>query len=266
MSSIFERQKVPLASAPLYYLALADLAESHINRLALRLARSEPDALSFLNLFRGEAMAFQGMVVKHIDQRAKSKSAAKERKEAVTRGAEWVGTIRRGGALASRTLKQDKKLVEKLKSALHIGRALGRTSAGQVLLEVRYLDAVLPGWKDVLSPPLHEAELTRGALLAEAIEMAVFGRVRATAEQADAAFAKSKAWDVLEDKSIQILHAARLEFSKEPDHADYPIRIEFEGLDEKFAPQRKKEKKQAAPKDAPPQSPPPEAPKVAEQG
>jgi hypothetical protein len=31
-----------------------------------------------------------------------------------------------------------------------------------------------------------------------------------------------------------LLELARLEFSKQPDHPDYKIRVAFEGLDEKF--------------------------------
>ena len=106
-------------------------------------------------------------------------------------------------------------------------------------METRYLSAVLPELAKQLSPPLHEAELSRGAALTASLEMALYGRANATAEQLNASVAKGKAWNILEEKSKLLLELARLEFSKDPAHEDYATRLQFEGLDEKFAPAEK---------------------------
>jgi hypothetical protein len=245
--TIFERKELPLSAAPLYYMAQADLVTRHTARLGPRIAAKPEDASAYVGLFRAEAAAFQGVVIAHIDQIVRSEETAEARREAIKDAATWIGFIRRGGSAAARRLKGEPKRLKALKSALHIGSPLSRASAGEILLETRYLDAVLPAWKTTLSPPIHEAELAQGAVLATAIELAVFGRVSAAAEKAQASFAKNAAWEALEEKSKHLLALARLELSRDPAHPDYPIRLEFEGLDEKFAPAPKSEPREAAP-------------------
>lgn len=244
--SIFERQELPLASAPLYYQALADLVEHHVKRLSGRIAATDEDARAYLNLFRGEAAAFQSAVIAHIDQRSKSAAATQEKKSAMKDGAGWIGLIREAVMNVARRKLPKGKERDNLKDIFHIGREFLRSSAGAVLVEVRYLSVVAAEKKTLLSPPLHADELLRGNDIAAAIEQAVFGQVNATAAQANASIIKSSAWDVLENKSKNLLELARLEFSKEEEHPDYAIRIAFEGLDEKFAP-----KPRAAPEEKP---------------
>ena len=246
--SIFERKDLPLTAAPLYYQALADLVDKHLPRLSVRIASTEADARAYVNLFRGEAAAFQATVISHIDQRNKSLEATNEKKSAIKDANGWIGLLREAvGNVARRKLPKGRER-DNLKSIFHIGRDFPRNSAGAVLLEARYLSVVVLERSALLSPPLHMDELKRGDQVASAIEQAIFGRVNATAEQANAASVKSGTWDVLENKSKNLLELARIEFSKEEGHPDYPIRIAFEGLDEKFAPQQRT----ATPEETPP--------------
>jgi hypothetical protein len=232
--SIFERKPLPLSAAPLYYQALAELTDKHWPRLWPRIQSEENEARAYLNLFRGEVGAFQSTVISHIDQQAKSQGSTAEKNKTAKDANAWIGMVRRAAKVASKRLP-GKVEQEKLKTILHVGRELSRNSPGAVLLEARYLSAILPQVKRQISPPLHEAELKQGATLTANLEIALYGRANATAEQAKASVAKSKHWDVLEEKSKFLLEVARLEFSKEPEHADYATRLEFEGLDEKFA-------------------------------
>jgi hypothetical protein len=64
-------------------------------------------------------------------------------------------------------------------------------------------------------------------------------RITESFKVSNASVAKGKAWNILEEKSKLLLDLARLEFSKEPNDEDYATRIQFEGLDEKFAPATK---------------------------
>lgn len=233
--SIFERKALPLSAAPLYYQALAELVNKNWPRLWRRIDQEEAEAKAYLNLFRGESSAFTETVVSHIDQQAKSQQSSAARRKAIKEAMSWIGLIRRGAGVSVRRLTDEVER-KQLKTLLHVGRELSRNSAGAVLLESKYLSAILPEVTKQLSPPLHMDELTRGEGLTTALEMALYGRADATADQLNASVAKGHAWDVLEEKSKFLLELARLEFSKDPNHADYATRLQFEGLDEKFAP------------------------------
>jgi hypothetical protein len=233
--SIFERKELPLSAAPLYYQALSELVEKHWTRLWPRLDTQEAEARAYLNLYRGEVSAFQQTVVAHIDQQTRTQGSTAKRNQHAKEASAWIGLIRRAAGVAVRGIP-DKLEQRQLKSVVHVGRQFAKNSPGAVLLEARYLSAILPGLTKQLSPPLHQEELSRGAAITASLEVSLYGRANATAEQLKASVAKGKAWNILEEKSKLLLELARLEFSKDPAHKDYAMRLQFEGLDEKFAP------------------------------
>jgi hypothetical protein len=141
--SIFERKELPLSAAPLYYQALAELVGKHWPRLWRRLDEEEGEAKAYLNLFRGEVSAFQQTVVAHIDQQARAQGSTAKKNQRAKEASAWIGLIRRAAGVAVRSIP-DALEQRQLKSVVRVGRKFSKNSPGAVLLETRYLSAVLP--------------------------------------------------------------------------------------------------------------------------
>jgi hypothetical protein len=238
MSSIFYRNTPTLIVAPLYYLAQADLIEKYLDRLGPRLDKEQASAREQLERFRAEAIELQRAVILHTNQRIRARDARGAKNQCVAEAVGWIRTLRRGAE--AKSLLVEELRARELRRMVRLGQRLVTTSAGFVLQEARYLVALLPELKAQISPPLAEEELSRGVALTEALEMAVFGVLGTGIEQAATSFKKRDLWEGLEKRSIYFLRLARLTFSDDPASPDFPLRLEFEALDERLMPKREK--------------------------